>query len=308
MSTASVMTAAALIILIFIWVGWRNRLEYHARVPDDAGLVAVIILFALIAVFFNRIEVSICALSGIMAYALGNLVGPSERTITVWTRNTGKNLNRLHKISYFLDKETAYIAPSSRAESFAAFFGARSKLDIDLSRPYYTTKLEIEEESIENIIPVALSSVSEETIRHCISFGHRKVANPEDPSGPKIKEKRYLLHFKQRTYTYVPADRMYQRPDVIFFDLSVADKAIADASTARARVSRLELELSHAKYDGVIDHVRDMCSLDMDHHNLPEDLRKIIDEEEKRRLKIKDAEDVAEDGGEGVEPRPKKAN
>lgn len=285
MDAVALLLMLAAVVLVLAAFGRLNRKEFHAPIWADIGLVVVIATGVFVSIVISAAEVTVCALSGIGAYALGHLFGPPERAVRLWLHDSKTHKNHIMTVKHYEANKTKYLAPKVFGDTLAALFGVRDKLEIDLSRPYYTTSLRIDDDDeFGNIIPVAYAEDPVVSYVRRLRFGSKKVSNPEDPEGPRIKKPRYLLKVKQCTLKFVLAERMYQRPDIILFDADALSKAIVDASAARAQVTRLEQENKTAKYEGVVDHVRDMCSLDVDRPNLPDDLREIVKAEEDRRL------------------------
>jgi len=277
-----------------IAVGRWFRGKVHAAIQCDPGLVlAVIAALAavIVAVAVPAVSVDVAATTTLLAvlavvsYILGHQVGPGEKKLTLWEHeHADKGPNYIHEVkTYSIDKKI-YLAPETFRTSFGVLFGARDTMDLDMSQSYLTTQIRVDDTIYFGIIPVAKSDPPKDCdpVRK-LRIGNRKVKAAD---GKKTKEPRYLLTFAARTTKYYPAARLYQRPEAFMFDHQAHIKALEDAAVCRAQITRLELDMQTAKYDGVVDHVRDMCSLDVDNPVFAGSLDKMIAAERERRRKL----------------------
>ena len=301
--------ACAVAVIVAIVSGWFLKKVIHAPLKADPGIIIVSVIVAVICIVafqFTEIDPThiteseivpfvqtlIILTVTVIGYVVGHMIGPPESTVRLWTRDKDAK-GKIVEVSFFIKDKIAYLPPKNMRQSLAAMKGTRGVFDMDLSRPYFTTELEIDtkdvDETIKEIIPLAKSTPSSVKVGF-IKFGKKKV-KAED--GTVTKVQRYLLSTTVESQKHVPADRVYQRFDEFWFDITSTKKATADAASVRAQMDRLELTMEERFYEEVVAHHRRMVSFDIDNSQLPRELEEGVIAEIERRKAAKEGKTEA---------------
>ena len=286
-------------VFIATFSGWFMKRLLHAPLTADPGIIIVSVVVAvsgLVAIQFidtdlvklmetdliPLFQILIILAVAIIGYVVGHYLGPSENTVRLWTRDK-EGVGHITEVTFWIKDKIAYLPPKKMCHSLAAMKGHRGILDIDLSRPYFAAELIIDtkevDETIKDIIPIASSSPSSTTVGF-LRFGSKRTKNED---GTVTKTPRYLLEAVIESQKHVPADRVYQKFDEFWYDITVVKKSTADAASTRAQMQRLELTMEEKFFEEVVAHVRRMVSFNIDSAQLPKDLEEGVAQEIERR-------------------------
>jgi len=300
-----------MVSIIFVGIGWESRRVTHARYPFIDPFLYLLIAGCIMICLADGLYLHYRVLSddrafilygcAILMYMIGQVMCRPGDKFVIWERGHPKGDHYIHPIiRYVHDGRSFLMRQTPGAILKALVLGIRDPLDLDMSKSYFTCSMtetdDILTVSHKSVIPIAFAGTEKTTI-DIWKFGKKKIRDENgkairDKDGHVRKETRYLLHPEITIYTYVMSTQVWDKPDSFWFEKTAYENATMDAAIARSKLTRMEIAITEARYQGIADHIKDMMHLDIDGPELQEDLGSIIAEEVKRRAESQQAGDA----------------